>query len=114
LRLELVWRLYNYFIIDYFKNSKVLFKVIYPEVLATMPVGPLFSILFFLMLFTLGIDSEFGCVETFIKSLTDHFKIPDKYRTLILACYCTIMFLIGIAFCCPVNFTLEILKYIII
>ena len=73
---------------------------------ATMPVGPLFSILFFLMLFTLGIDSEFGNAETFIKSFKDQFNIPDKYRTWILVGYCTIMFIIGIAFCCPVNFYL--------
>ena len=77
--------------------------VIYPEVLAQMPVGPLFSILFFLMLFTLGIDSEFGCAETFIKSFKDQFNIPDKYRTLVLAGYCIFMFLVGIAFCCPVK-----------
>ncbi len=46
-----------------------------------MPVGPLFSILFFLMLFTLGIDTQFGCVEAVIKCIRDQYNIPEKYRT---------------------------------
>ena len=34
--------------------------VAYPEGIATMPVAPLWSILFFLMLITLGLDSQVG------------------------------------------------------
>ena len=34
--------------------------MIYPEGVAKMPVSPLWSILFFFMLFTIGLDSQVG------------------------------------------------------
>lgn len=47
--------------------------VVYPEALSVMPVAPLWSILFFLMLLSLGFSSEFSMVETFYASITDEF-----------------------------------------
>lgn len=68
-----------------------------------MPVGPLFSILFFIMLFTLGIDSEFAQFETVIKSIQDELKIPEKYKPVMVTVGAAILYLIGLVFCCPVN-----------
>lgn len=34
--------------------------IAYPEALTRMPIGPLWSVIFFFMLITLGLDSEVG------------------------------------------------------
>jgi len=61
-----------------------------------MPVSPLWSILFFIMLILLGIDSEFGTLEGLITPFYDMkwVKIRKEYFTIILA---VVMFLIGLA-----------------
>lgn len=47
--------------------------VVYPEVLATMPVSQLWAPLFFFMLLCLGLDSQFGVVEVSATFLKDEF-----------------------------------------
>ena len=63
--------------------------VTYPQAIAAFPGGQvvtiLFSLCFFLMLLTLGIDSAFSMVETVTHSLTDKFGLSPK-RTLIGVC----------------------------
>ncbi|KRZ79338.1 Sodium-dependent dopamine transporter, partial [Trichinella papuae] len=49
--------------------------VVYPQALATMPGSTFWSILFFLMLITLGLDSSFGGSEAIITALSDEFPI---------------------------------------
>ncbi|XP_061105390.1 sodium- and chloride-dependent GABA transporter ine-like [Conger conger] len=45
--------------------------VVYPQALATMPVAPLWAVLFFVMLLCLGLDSQFAMVEVMVTSLLD-------------------------------------------
>uniref|UniRef100_A0AC35TJF3 Transporter n=1 Tax=Rhabditophanes sp. KR3021 TaxID=114890 RepID=A0AC35TJF3_9BILA len=45
--------------------------VVYPEALAAMPGATIWSIIFFLMLLTLGLDSSFGGSEAIITALSD-------------------------------------------
>ncbi|XP_046544140.1 sodium- and chloride-dependent glycine transporter 2-like [Haliotis rubra] len=45
--------------------------IIYPEAIAQLPVPQLWAVLFFLMLFAMGIDSMFGLTETTVAGITD-------------------------------------------
>ncbi|VDN99548.1 unnamed protein product [Rodentolepis nana] len=47
--------------------------VAYPKALSTMPLSPLWSVLFFAMLFLLGLDSQFVGVEGLVSSVADIF-----------------------------------------
>lgn len=73
--------------------------VTYPEAIGQLPggivVAVLFSLMFFLMLFTLGIDSAFSNVENVVTSVTDKFK--TKKRTT-LTFICILGFLLGLLF----------------
>jgi len=47
--------------------------IVYPEAIATMPGANFWSIIFFLMLITLGLDSTFGGLEAIITALCDEY-----------------------------------------
>lgn len=47
--------------------------VVYPEGLATMPVAPLWSILFFIMMMMLGLSSMFSMIECFFSGFMDEY-----------------------------------------
>jgi NSS family neurotransmitter:Na+ symporter len=59
--------------------------VIYPTAIAKLPGGivvqSIFSIMFFLMLLTLGIDSAFSLVETIVTGLKDSFNLKREKVT---------------------------------
>ncbi|CAH1777931.1 unnamed protein product [Owenia fusiformis] len=70
--------------------------VAYPEGVALMPIAPLWSILFFLMIFTLGLDSQFAMMETVITGLTDEFPVLRKWKTLFTMAICIVFFFLGL------------------
>lgn len=47
--------------------------IVYPEAIATMQGSVFWSIIFFLMLITLGLDSTFGGLEAMITALCDEY-----------------------------------------
>ncbi|CAG0879885.1 unnamed protein product, partial [Cyprideis torosa] len=71
--------------------------VVYPEAIATMPGSTFFSLLFFMMLLTLGLDSSFGGSEAIITALSDEFKIIGRHRQIFVASLFTFYFLVGLA-----------------
>ncbi|XP_078081096.1 sodium- and chloride-dependent GABA transporter 1 isoform X1 [Mustelus asterias] len=74
--------------------------VIYPEAFVTMPVSPLWAVLFFIMLLFLGLDSEFAMVEVMVTSLLDaHQDCLLKYlkrKEVVVFAVCAVGFLLGI------------------
>ncbi|CAI5445079.1 unnamed protein product [Caenorhabditis angaria] len=73
--------------------------VVYPEALSTMPYAPFWSILFFLMLMTLGLDSSFGGSEAIITGLSDEFPILKRHREIFVGALFSLYMIIGLSMC---------------
>ncbi|KAL3859363.1 hypothetical protein ACJMK2_009587 [Sinanodonta woodiana] len=54
--------------------------IVYPEAISTLPGSTYWSVIFFLMLITLGMDSAFGGLESPLTGLQDQFYRLFKYR----------------------------------
>lgn len=77
--------------------------VAYPEGIAKLaePWPPIVAFLFFFMIFTLGLDSQFAMMETVISGLSDVFPYYlRKHKTLFTFVTCMIGFLLGIPQVC--------------
>ncbi|XP_053574735.1 sodium- and chloride-dependent neutral and basic amino acid transporter B(0+)-like [Bombina bombina] len=71
--------------------------IAYPEALSQLPVSPLWSFLFFIMLLTLGLDSQFAMIETITTSIQDAFpQIMKAKRIPITIGCCVILFFLGL------------------
>ena len=72
--------------------------IAYPDLVTRLPWAPFWSILFFSMLFTLGLDSQFAIVETLTTGIAD--LKPSfrrwKIKAVILLCICIVGFLLGL------------------
>lgn len=76
--------------------------IAYPQAVATMPAAPLFSVLFFIMIILLGMDSQFVGVEAVITVFVDMFPqyLRRGYRKeIFIAVVCFISFLFGLPMC---------------
>ncbi|XP_028967335.1 sodium-dependent proline transporter [Galendromus occidentalis] len=74
--------------------------VVYPEAVAKLPLAPFWSILFFVMLMTLGMGTQFTIVETVCTTIIDTW--PEKLRhrkALVLLCICATMCCLGSIIC---------------
>ncbi|KAK2169993.1 hypothetical protein LSH36_5g10015 [Paralvinella palmiformis] len=83
---------------DVAKEGPGLVFVVYPEGLATLPVAPLWSTLFFFMMSTLGFSSQFSMAEGVCVAIEDEFDFLRKGRNglLLRFAYCFANFLLGI------------------
>ncbi|XP_077984966.1 sodium-dependent proline transporter-like [Glandiceps talaboti] len=71
--------------------------IAYPEAISRLPGAPFWSFLFFFMLFTLGLDSQFAMMETIMTAIFD--ELPQRFmkkKPLITALTCFILFLAGL------------------
>ncbi|CAF1181269.1 unnamed protein product [Adineta steineri] len=73
--------------------------IVYPYAVTTLPAAPLWSILFFLMLILLGLDSMFASVETIVAVITDQIHALRRYHTLITLIICISAFGLGLLLC---------------
>ncbi|XP_047497772.1 sodium- and chloride-dependent transporter XTRP3-like [Penaeus chinensis] len=72
--------------------------IVFTEAINQFPWAPLWSILFFLMLFTLGIDSEFGTLEGVITSIVDLKVFPNIRKEILTGICCAICCVISMVF----------------
>ncbi|XP_061249912.1 sodium-dependent neutral amino acid transporter B(0)AT1 [Bos javanicus] len=73
--------------------------IVFTEAITKMPVAPLWSVLFFVMLFCLGLSSMFGNMEGVVVPLQDLKVIPKKWpKELLTGLICLGMYLIAFIF----------------
>ncbi|XP_055327763.1 sodium-dependent dopamine transporter-like isoform X2 [Paramacrobiotus metropolitanus] len=85
---------------DVAKEGPGLVFVVYPEALATMPGSAFWSVFFFLMLLTIGLDSSFAGSEAVITGVSDEVPLFEKHREIFVGCLFTFYFFAaGLATC---------------
>ena len=67
--------------------------IAYPEILATFKYPTFFSILFFLMVLNLGLDSDFGGLEAMYTALSDEFPLLKRHRKMGMFVMCCLLIL---------------------
>lgn len=65
---------------DVVKGGPGLAFVAYPEALSRLPMPQLWSVLFFVMLYTLGLDSEFAILECVVTAVADECKMVRRHK----------------------------------
>ncbi|KAI6181637.1 Snf-9 [Aphelenchoides besseyi] len=81
---------------DVVQSGTGLAFIAYPEAMSRMPMPWLWSLLFFSMLFILGISSQFGLAEVMITALYDQCPSLRKHKTYIAIGVCMLLFLMGL------------------
>jgi len=72
--------------------------IAYPEAVSRMPISPLWSVLFFLMLLSLGFGTQFSTTETVVTVIMDQFpSLRGKNRRWVLLGVCAFMYLAGLS-----------------
>ncbi|XP_073249355.1 sodium- and chloride-dependent GABA transporter 1-like [Porites lutea] len=69
--------------------------IVYPATLGQLPAPQFWSVVFFLMLITLGLDSQFGQVEVVAAAIIDQYEL-QRYREAIVLAVCFVMFALGL------------------
>ncbi|XP_072268151.1 sodium-dependent neutral amino acid transporter B(0)AT1 [Pyxicephalus adspersus] len=73
--------------------------IVFTEAITKMPVSPLWSVLFFIMLFCLGLSSMFGNMEGVLVPLMDLKLIPKSWpKEAVTGTICVVSFLIALIF----------------
>lgn len=81
---------------DVVQSGTGLAFIAYPDAITRMPVSTLWALLFFFMLFLLGIDSQFAMVETIITFVFDQFPKTRAKKPLVVIGIGTLLFLLGL------------------
>ncbi|XP_072039071.1 sodium- and chloride-dependent glycine transporter 2-like [Amphiura filiformis] len=78
--------------------------VVYPEALARLPVPQLWSFLFFFMLLTVGLDTQFVMLETLLSAIVDelapHYPDVRSHRWKLILGTSILLFFLGLPLAC--------------
>ncbi|XP_074653462.1 sodium- and chloride-dependent glycine transporter 1-like [Tubulanus polymorphus] len=74
--------------------------IVFPMAISKIPGAPIWSGLFFLMLLTVGLDTQFVMMETLVTALMDKYTILRKRKSLFILFIVVVCVLVGLLFCC--------------
>uniref|UniRef100_A0A2C9JMC1 Uncharacterized protein n=1 Tax=Biomphalaria glabrata TaxID=6526 RepID=A0A2C9JMC1_BIOGL len=75
--------------------------VVYPEAVSYLPVPQLWALLFFLMLFTVALDTQFVAFEVVMTSLQDHMpSVVKRWEIIMKIVYSCLQFLLALPLAC--------------
>ena len=83
--------------------------IAYPTAIKNLPISPFWSFLFFTMLLTLGLDSQFTMVETIITAIYDEFPKLREKSFLVVGGVTMTGFLLGLPLCLQGGYYLFVL-----
>lgn len=78
--------------------------IAYPKALTLLPAAPFWSVMFFLMVILLGLDSQFVGVEGVVTAIVDQFPgylRKGHRKEMFIAVVCVFQFLVGLPMVCP-------------
>jgi len=81
---------------DIVKGGQGLAFIAYPTALARLPVPQVWAIMFFFMLFLLGLDSEFALLETVLTAFYDAIPTLKRFKPVVTFLLCLSCFLISL------------------
>ena len=94
------------------KGNTGLAFIAYPEAVTQMPVPQLWSFLFFFMLITLGLDSQFATTETITTAVMDQYPHLREHKGKMVTGASVIGFLLGLIMCTNGGvFMLDLINY---
>lgn len=84
---------------DVARSGAGLAFVVYPAAVNNLPPPTLWSLLFFFMLITLGLDSEFAMLETVLTGVIDYVPSLRPKKSFVILIVCIVCFLLGLPIC---------------
>jgi solute carrier family 6 amino acid transporter-like protein 5/7/9/14 len=81
---------------DVVKGGTGLAFIAYPDALSRLWLPQLWSVMFFFMLFLLGLDSEFALLETVLTVIYDGMPKTKKYKPLLVGSIAVCCFLLSL------------------
>ena len=84
---------------DVVSSGSGLAFIVFPFAVTKLPGAPFWAIIFFIMMLTLGLDSQFATLETIITSITDVSPYAKKKKTLLIFVMCVGLYLLGLPYC---------------
>ncbi|KAM8883665.1 sodium-dependent neutral amino acid transporter B(0)AT1-like [Synchiropus picturatus] len=73
--------------------------IVFTEAIINMPISPLWAVLFFIMLFCLGLSTMFGSIEGVVVPLVDLGVLPKRWpKEAVCGLTCLVSFLLGLLF----------------
>ncbi|KAI3387219.1 hypothetical protein SNEBB_003183 [Seison nebaliae] len=79
-------------------NGPGLCFIVYPEAISNLPLPQLWSILFFLMLISLSIGTQFGLFQTVSSCIFDLYPSLNRMRGRVIGFLCFLFFGVGVLF----------------